>query len=216
MSSPTRGNRPLRMFSIAVLVMIIVAHFVGQINLLNDWLFWILAAMALNALQASFTGFCPMFKNADGSCAIGCGSASTAKTSCCDPKEKVGKCKEVTAVNKEDEGCCSGGNCAEPAPVKEDPNSCCSGGDCAAPKPENLDAITIKVLGACCTACDNTVKLIQLTADEMNVAVNVIKIDDVVTIAGFGVMTTPGVVINNKVVHSGSMPTKAMVQQWLT
>lgn len=191
MSSVTRGNRPLRMFSIVVLVMIVIAHFMEQINLREDWLFWILGAMALNFLQASFTGFCPMLKNGKSACATGCGTPPAA-TQCCD-----------TAKTKAS---------SESTPVMADPNSCCSGGQCAEP---NADHLTIKVLGTGCANCDSTVKLIQTTADEMNVAITLVKVEDVVTIAGYGVMGTPGVVINNKVVHAGSIPTKETVQQWL-
>ncbi|MDA3807161.1 MAG: thioredoxin family protein [Thiomicrorhabdus sp.] len=42
------------------------------------------------------------------------------------------------------------------------------------------------------------------------------KVEDIAEIAAFGVMSTPGVVINGKVVHSGSIPTKADVTEWLS
>ena len=62
MSSVVKGNRPLRFFAIMMVVLIVVAHFLGQINLTENWIFWIMLAMAANAIQASFSGFCPMFK----------------------------------------------------------------------------------------------------------------------------------------------------------
>ncbi len=67
-----KANRPLRFFAIAMATLVIVAHFVDQINLTEDWLFWILLAMSANAIQATFTGFCPMFKNGKGEC-VACG-----------------------------------------------------------------------------------------------------------------------------------------------
>jgi len=72
-----KGNRPLRFFAVAMATLVIVAHLVGQVDLSEDWLFWILLAMSANAIQATFTGFCPMFKNGKGEC-IACGVACDA------------------------------------------------------------------------------------------------------------------------------------------
>ncbi|MCI4411852.1 MAG: DUF2892 domain-containing protein [Thiotrichales bacterium] len=80
-----KGNRPLRFFAMAMVVLVVVAHVLGQIDLSQSWVFWILLAMSANAIQATFTGFCPMFKNAKGEC-VACGvvcdapSCSTDKT----------------------------------------------------------------------------------------------------------------------------------------
>lgn len=74
MSSVVKGNRPLRFFASFMVVLVIVAHFLGQIDLTQNWIFWIMLAMAANAIQASFSGFCPMFKNARGEC-VACGVA---------------------------------------------------------------------------------------------------------------------------------------------
>ena len=88
-TSVVRGNRPLRMLAIFMAILIVLAHVLGQINLLQDWVFWILLLMSANAIQASFTGFCPMFKNARGEC-VACGVAcdtpqkADAKQNCCD------------------------------------------------------------------------------------------------------------------------------------
>lgn len=67
-----QGNKPLRFLAIMMTIMVLVAHFLGQINLASDWVFWIMLVMCANAIQASFTGFCPMFKNARGEC-VACG-----------------------------------------------------------------------------------------------------------------------------------------------
>lgn len=84
MSSVVKGNRPLRFFAIMMVVLVVVAHFIGQIDLTENWIFWIMLAMAANAIQASFSGFCPMFKNARGEC-VACGVA------CDTPKDKSKK-----------------------------------------------------------------------------------------------------------------------------
>jgi FtsH-binding integral membrane protein len=42
-----KGNRPLRFFAVAMATLVIVAHLVGQVDLSEDWLFWILLAVSL-------------------------------------------------------------------------------------------------------------------------------------------------------------------------
>ncbi|MDX1351471.1 MAG: DUF2892 domain-containing protein [Thiomicrorhabdus sp.] len=81
MSSVVKGNRPLRIFASLMLMLLLVAHLMQTINLLEPSILWLMILMAINALQASFTGFCPMFKDKQGNCAA-CG------VQCCDTPEK--------------------------------------------------------------------------------------------------------------------------------
>jgi hypothetical protein len=67
-----KGNRPLRFFAMMMAFLIVMSHVIGQNDLTENWIFWIMLAMAINAIQATFTGFCPMFKNARGEC-VACG-----------------------------------------------------------------------------------------------------------------------------------------------
>lgn len=73
----------------------------------------------------------------------------------------------------------------------------------------------IKVLGSGCSKCEVTAKMIDKTAMENGVAISLEKVTDMAAILGYGVMSTPGVVIDGKVVHSGSVPSAAKVQEWL-
>lgn len=73
----------------------------------------------------------------------------------------------------------------------------------------------IKVLGSGCANCNNTVKLIEETAKEVGEMINLEKVTDMAQILGLGVMSTPGVMVDGWLVHSGSVPTKAQVQMWL-
>jgi len=73
----------------------------------------------------------------------------------------------------------------------------------------------IKVLGTGCANCRNTVKLIKEVAAERNVAVNLTKIEDLPEIMKYGVMSTPGVVVDGKVVHAGGVPDRAKISTWL-
>jgi small redox-active disulfide protein 2 len=73
----------------------------------------------------------------------------------------------------------------------------------------------IKVLGTGCANCKATVKLIEDAARARGVAVNLEKVENIADIMAHGVMSTPGVVIDGKVVHAGGMPDRKKVEGWL-
>ena len=73
----------------------------------------------------------------------------------------------------------------------------------------------IKVLGSGCANCKTTLKLIEEVAQARGVAVNLEKVDDMAAILGYGVMSTPGVVIDGKVVHAGGVPDRKKIEGWL-
>ncbi|MBB1075504.1 thioredoxin family protein [Rhodoferax sp. 4810] len=72
----------------------------------------------------------------------------------------------------------------------------------------------IKVLGTGCANCKNTLSLIEQVAKDKGVAITLSKVEDIKDIMGYGVMSTPGVVINGKVVHAGGVPSRDKVAQW--
>lgn len=73
----------------------------------------------------------------------------------------------------------------------------------------------IRVLGTGCANCKNTIALIEQAAREKGVSVTVGKVEELREIMGYGVMSTPGVVVDGKVVHAGGVPGRAKVEQWL-
>lgn len=73
----------------------------------------------------------------------------------------------------------------------------------------------IKVLGSGCANCTTTAKLIEDVAKTKGIAIELEKVEDMATILGYGVMSTPGVIVNDKLVHSGGVPSKAQVENWL-
>ncbi len=75
--------------------------------------------------------------------------------------------------------------------------------------------IEIKVLGVGCTNCVTLEKLCHEVVAENNIEANIQKVTDFVEIATYGVMSTPGLVINGKVVLSGKLPTKSTLTHWL-
>ncbi|MHB1592463.1 MAG: thioredoxin family protein [Sulfuricella sp.] len=74
----------------------------------------------------------------------------------------------------------------------------------------------IKVLGTGCANCNATMKLIEETARARCIDIQLEKVEDMAAILGYGVMSTPGVVIDGKVVHAGGVPSKAKVEEWLS
>lgn len=72
----------------------------------------------------------------------------------------------------------------------------------------------VKVLGTGCANCQNTLKLIQEVADAKGVEIQLEKVEDLPVIMGYGVMSTPGVVIDGVVVHAGGVPIRSKVEAW--
>lgn len=73
---------------------------------------------------------------------------------------------------------------------------------------------TIKVLGSGCANCKTTLKLIEDAAKESGVEINLEKVEDIGDIMSYGVMSTPGVVIDGKVVHAGGVPDRKIIESW--
>jgi len=72
----------------------------------------------------------------------------------------------------------------------------------------------VKILGTGCANCKNTMALVEQVAKEKGVAIKLEKVEDLPSIMGYGVMSTPGVVIDGVVVHAGGVPGKAKVEGW--
>jgi len=73
----------------------------------------------------------------------------------------------------------------------------------------------IKVLGSGCRSCQLTAEMLQREADALGVDVRVEKVTDMADIVGYGVLRTPGVVVDGKVVHAGGVPHVRTVRGWL-
>ena len=73
----------------------------------------------------------------------------------------------------------------------------------------------IKVLGPGCKRCAATVEMVQTEADKLGVPVTIEKVTDYAAIAGYGIASTPGIVINGKVVHAGGLPRPDDLTRWL-
>ena len=73
----------------------------------------------------------------------------------------------------------------------------------------------IKVLGPGCARCNATADMVKAEAEKAGIAVTIEKVTDYAAIAGYGIASTPGIVIDGTVVHSGGLPRPEDVAKWL-
>ena len=73
----------------------------------------------------------------------------------------------------------------------------------------------IKVLGPGCKRCEATTTMVRAEAERLGIAIDLEKVTDYAAIAGFGIVSTPGIVIDGKVVHMGGVPKPEDVAKWL-
>ena len=73
----------------------------------------------------------------------------------------------------------------------------------------------IKVLGSGCKNCETTANLIRIAAEQAGVEIELEKVIDMAEIMSYGVMSTPGVVVDGKLVHAGGLPGPDQVRQWV-
>lgn len=73
----------------------------------------------------------------------------------------------------------------------------------------------VKVFGPGCNRCQQTVDMVKAEAVKLGIDVEVEKVTDYAEIAKAGVASTPGVMVEGKLVHAGGLPKPADVQSWL-
>ena len=74
----------------------------------------------------------------------------------------------------------------------------------------------IKVLGTGCAKCKSLEKLTREVVAEINIEADIQKVEDIYKIMQFGVMSTPALVINQKVVLSGRLPSNTELKELIT
>lgn len=72
----------------------------------------------------------------------------------------------------------------------------------------------IKVLGTGCANCKATVKLVEDVAAAKGAAITLEKVEDIEKIMTYNIMSTPAVVVDGQVVHSGGIPARSKVENW--
>ena len=74
----------------------------------------------------------------------------------------------------------------------------------------------IKILGPGCNNCKNLERATREALDQLGLDATVEKVDDYPAIMGYGIMATPGLVVDDKVLVSGRVPKPAEIKQLLT
>lgn len=75
--------------------------------------------------------------------------------------------------------------------------------------------LTIKVLGPGCSNCKKLEEVVHQAVSALDIEAEVLKVTDMQQIISYDVLKTPGLVINDKLVSSGRIPTPASVEEWI-
>lgn len=75
--------------------------------------------------------------------------------------------------------------------------------------------LIIKVLGSGCANCKRVEQIARKVIEEMSLEAQIVKVTEYPDIMAYNIMSTPGLVINEKVVSSGRIPTPAEVTTWV-
>jgi len=73
---------------------------------------------------------------------------------------------------------------------------------------KGVKKMEIKVLGAGCSKCTQTVELIQKVLEDHKIDASLEKVTDMMEIVNYGVMRTPAVVVDGKVKIVGKVPSE--------
>jgi len=73
----------------------------------------------------------------------------------------------------------------------------------------------IKVLGPGCTNCKNLERVTREAVDALGLDATIEKVEDYAAIMGYGVMSTPALVVDEQVLVSGRVPKAAEVRELL-
>jgi len=77
-------------------------------------------------------------------------------------------------------------------------------------------ATEIKILGTGCPKCNSLEKLTQKAVKESGIEANIEKVEDIMEIMNYGIMRTPGLVVNGEVKVSGRLPSEKELIEILT
>jgi small redox-active disulfide protein 2 len=75
---------------------------------------------------------------------------------------------------------------------------------------------TIKILGTGCPKCKTTTEVVKDVVNQLNIDAEIIKVEDIMEIMKYNVMSTPAVLINDEVKIKGRVPSKNELEELLS
>ncbi len=75
--------------------------------------------------------------------------------------------------------------------------------------------LTIRVLGSGCPTCNELERMVINILAEENIDADYQKITDIKKFAEYGVMQTPALIINGKIISKGKLPAKTTLAHWI-
>ena len=80
---------------------------------------------------------------------------------------------------------------------------------------EDKEMINIKVVGSGCPNCQKLESICKETVSENNIEAHIEKITDLNKFADLGIIMTPGLIVNEKILSQGKIPSKSTLVHWL-
>lgn len=74
---------------------------------------------------------------------------------------------------------------------------------------------TLKILGTGCAKCKTLENVTTEVVKEYNLDADILKVEDIIKIMSYGIMSTPALVVNEKVVFSGRVPSKSEIKSYI-
>lgn len=75
---------------------------------------------------------------------------------------------------------------------------------------------TVRIYGPGCKRCETAETMIRDAASRLGIEVDVEKVADAKSIAMAGVISTPGISVDGKLVHAGGLPNASKIEGWLS
>ncbi len=75
--------------------------------------------------------------------------------------------------------------------------------------------LTVKIIGSRCANCEKLEAVAREAASRANLQAEIVRVTDIKDIMAYDLLITPGLLVNEKLVSSGRIPTVAEVQAWL-
>ncbi|MGQ9665553.1 MAG: thioredoxin family protein [bacterium] len=80
---------------------------------------------------------------------------------------------------------------------------------------EEETGLVIKILGPGCPSCEKLESEVRAVVQELNLAADIEHIRDLKEISKYGIVATPGLVINRRLISKGKIPSREQIKEWI-